>query len=112
MVPEPWPYALLAVARDGNGSFVSHLETSPAPGSGIDRWGQAARGRNEDGTGGASMTALATFETVQGAGHLLALAAAQWAATPQDLAITYAPAPSGPVELLPGIGAIAQDQDT
>lgn len=106
---EPWPYALFAVSRGGNGAWVSHLETSPAPGPGIEGWGQAARGSNEDGTDGASMSAPATFENVRAAGFLLAVAAAQWAATPQDLAITYTESPAGPVELLPGMDAVGRD---
>lgn len=106
---EPWPYALLVVTRGADGSFVSHLEVSPAPGPEVLEWTQAARGRNQDGTEGASMSAPATFETVRGAGFLLAVAAAQWAATRQDLAITYATAPSGPVELLPGMDAVRLD---
>ena len=108
---EPWPYALLAVTRGVDGTWVSHLETSPAPGAESPGWDQAARGRNEDGTDGASMSAPATFETVRRAGFLLAVAAAQWAATPQDLVITYTAAPSGPVELLPGMGAVGRDRD-
>ena len=92
---EPWPYALLAVTQHGDGSFVSHLETSPAPSMDTPGWEQAARGRNDDGTDGASMSAPATFETVRGAGFLLAVAAATWAATPLDLAVTYTAAPSG-----------------
>lgn len=105
---QPWPYALLVVMRQADGSWVSHLEASPAPGPGIEGWDQAGRGRNEDGTEGASLSAPATFETVRDAAWLLATAAAPWAATPQDLAITYAAAPSGPVELLPGMDAVSR----
>ena len=111
VVHEPWPYTLLAVTREPDGSWLSHLEASPAPGPGIEGWDQATRGRNDDGTDGASLSAPATDETVRGAGFLLAVAAAQWAATPQDLAITYTAAPSGPVELLPGMAAIGRDDD-
>jgi hypothetical protein len=111
MVHEPWPYALLAVTRGIDGAWASHLEASPSPGPGIEGWDQAARGRNEDGTDGASMTAPASFETVRGAAFLLAVAAAQWAATPQDLAVTYTASPSGPVELLPGMDAVGRDSD-
>lgn len=106
---ELWPYALLAVTPELDGSWASRLEVSPAPGPGTPGWDQAGRGRNEDGTDGASMTAPATFEAVRGAGFLLAVAASQWAATPQDLAITYTTAPSGPVELLPGMDAVGRD---
>lgn len=105
---QPWPYALLAVIRQADGSWVSHLETSPAPELGIEGWDQAGRGRNEDGTDGASLSAPATFETVRGAAWLLAIAAAQWAATPQDLAVTYAATRTGPVELLPGMDPISR----
>jgi hypothetical protein len=96
---EPWPYALFAVIRADDGSWISHLEASPAPEPETSGWEQAARGHNADGTEGASMSAPADFETVRGAGFLLAVAAAGWAATPQDLVITYTAAPSGPVEL-------------
>lgn len=99
------------MTREPDGSWLSHLEASPAPGPGIEGWGQATRGRNEDGTDGASLSAPATCETVRGAGFLLAVAAAQWAATPQDLAITYTVAPSGSVELRPGMDAIGRDDD-
>lgn len=106
---QPWPYALLAVTRQPGGSWVSHVEASPAPEPGIEGWDQATRGHNEDGTQGASMSAPATFETVRGAAWLLAIAAAPWAATPQEVVITYAGAPSGPVELLPGMDAVGRD---
>jgi hypothetical protein len=108
---EPWPYALFAVTREDDGSWMSHLEVSPAPELETSGWEQAARGRNADGTDGASMSAPASFETVRGAGFLLAVAAAAWAATPQDLVITYTAAPSGPVELLPGHAATRRDVD-
>ena len=55
------------------------------------------------------MSVPASFETVRGAGFLLAVAAAGWAATPQDLVITYTAPPSGPVELLPGLAATSRD---
>jgi hypothetical protein len=98
---EPWPYALFAVANGDDGSWISHLEVSPAPEPETPGWEQAARGRNADGTDGASMSAPTSFEAVRGAGFLLAVAAAAWAATPQDLVITYTAAHSGPVELFP-----------
>lgn len=108
---QPWPYALLAVARSPDGSWVSHVETSPAPTPELRGWDQAARGRNADGTDGASLSAPATFETARMAAFLLTAAATQWAATPLDLAITYASAPSGPVGLLPGMPASPRHLD-
>jgi hypothetical protein len=108
---EPWPYGLFAVTRGEDGSWSSHLEVSPAPEPETPGWEQAARGHNADGADGASMSAPATFETVGGAGFLLAVAAAAWAATPQDLVITYTAAPSGPVELLPGLAAARREVD-
>jgi hypothetical protein len=57
------------------------------------------------------VTAPACFETVRGAAFLLAVAAAQWSATPRDLAITYTVSASGPVELLPGIAAFGREID-
>lgn len=98
-----WPYVLFPVTPGIDGAWISQLEVSPAPGPETRGWDQAARGRNEDGTDGASVSAPATFETVRGAGFLLAVAAAQWAATPQDLVITYTAAPAGPVELRTGM---------
>ena len=92
---EPWPYALFTVAREADGCWISHLEVSPAPVPGSSGWEQAARGHNADGTDGASMSAPADFGILRGAGFLLAVAAAGWAATPQDLVITYTAAPSG-----------------
>jgi hypothetical protein len=108
---EPWPYALFAVTSGDDGSWSSHLAVSPAPEPETAGWEQAARGRNADGTEGASMSAPASFETVRGAGSLLAVAAAEWAVTPQDLVITYTAAPSGPVELLPGLAATRREVD-
>lgn len=72
---EPWPYALFAVTRGDDGTWISHLEVSPAPEVETWGWEETARGVNGDGTDGASISVPASFESVRGVGFLLTVAA-------------------------------------
>ena len=96
---QPWPYALFAITGDGQGPYLSHVETSPAPPHGVAVWARAGRARNPDGTDGASMSTAATRDAVGLAGYLLAVAASGWVTTPLDLALTFTAGPAGAVTL-------------
>lgn len=88
VVNELWPCGLPAATQEGDGSFVGHLESSPAPSTYTRGGEQAAGGHNDDGTDVASMAAPASLETVRSAGLLRAVATAKWPATPPDLVVT------------------------
>jgi hypothetical protein len=90
---QPHPYALfMCMKRDE--IRVSHLEVSPAPNRSSLLWPSPPAN-----PAGASATAQATEPIVAVAGHALASAAAEWAHSPLDLAVTYGPSPDGPVIL-------------
>lgn len=90
---QPHPYALFAHTRV-NEQSLSHLEVAPAPTSGVQPWTLPPERPD-----GATVTAIATRETISVAGSALVPAIQEWARSPLDLAVTFGTNPDGPVQL-------------
>lgn len=88
-------FALFILAQDeATGTLLSHVESVPAPRSGIAPWDAV-----QSGLPGATISAPARLDTVGVVGFALAVAASEWARSPWDLVLTYGRAPAGPISL-------------
>ncbi|MEU6190003.1 hypothetical protein [Nocardia sp. NPDC047038] len=84
------PYALTAVTRAPDGTWMSLLETSPVP-FGVPVWSeQPQHGDNQ------TLAAPARRDTITVSGVLADLAVRSWDRHLLDLALTFGPGPSGP----------------
>jgi hypothetical protein len=86
-------FALFVVAQDEEtGTLLSHVESVPAPRSGMAPWDNV-----RSGLPGATISAPASADTIGVVGIALTIAASEWSQSPWDLVLTYGRAPAGPV---------------